>query len=140
MNLRRPIINAKSAHPPADATPDQTFAEWLATEMPAGTIIGDPAWWADRIARQHAKRCAPPSAPVGVEAVFNLVRACDSDLHAMQRRAERLAEAGRRVTAAFRAHGEASPFTRQAERTRHECEAAMLSLADALRDHEQEVE
>ena len=65
--------------------------------------------------------------------------ACDSDLHAMQRRAERLAEAGRRVTAAFRAHGEASSFTRQAERTRHECEAAMLSLADALRDHEQEV-
>ena len=49
-----------------------------------------------------------------------------------------LAEAGRRVTAAFRAHGESSPFTRQAERTRHECEAAMLSLADALRDHDQE--
>ena len=48
--------------------------------------------------------------------------ACDSDLHEMQRRAERLAEAVRRVTAAFRAHGEAS----------HECEAAMLSLADAI--------
>ena len=28
---------------------------------------------------------------------------------------------------------------RQAERTRHECESAMLSLDDALRDHEQEV-
>ena len=45
------------------------FAEWLATEMPAGTVIGDPAWWAGRIARQYAKRCAPPSAPVGVEAI-----------------------------------------------------------------------
>ena len=60
---------------------EATFAEWLATEMPAGTIIGDPAWWADRIARQYAKRCAPPSAPVGVGGlgdVFNLVRACES--------------------------------------------------------------
>ena len=55
-----------------------------------------------------------------------------------QARVERLAEAGRRVTAAFRAHGEASSFTRQAERTRHECEAAMLSLDAALRDHDQE--
>jgi len=51
-------------------------------------------------------------------------------------RAERLAEAGRRVTAAFRAHGEASPFTRQAERTRHECEAAMLALDAALEQEE----
>lgn len=58
---------------------------------------------------------------------------------AAQAKVDRLAEAGRRVTAAFRAHGEASSFTRQAERTRHECEAAMLSLADALRDHDQEV-
>ena len=64
---------------------------------------------------------------------------CCANLVKHQQRAERLAEAGRRVTAAFRAHGEASSFTRQAERTRHECEAAMLSLADALRDHEQEV-
>ena len=39
-----------------------------------------------------------------------------------QARVERLADAGRRVTAAFRAHGEAS----------HECEAATLSLADAI--------
>lgn len=46
---------------------DSTFAEWLASEMPAGTVIGDPAWWADRIARQYAKRSAPPSAPVGVD-------------------------------------------------------------------------
>lgn len=42
----------------------------------------------------------------------------------LEAKVDRLAEAGRRVTAAFRAHGEAS---------------AMLSLADALRDHEQEV-
>ena len=42
---------------------------------------------------------------------------------------ELLAGAVRRVTAAFRAHGEDSSFTRQ----------VMLSLADALRDREQEV-
>lgn len=42
--------------PPAEAQPDPSFAEWLATEMPAGTVIGDPAWWANRIARQYAKR------------------------------------------------------------------------------------
>ena len=57
----------------------------------------------------------------------------------LEAKVDRLAEAGRRVTAAFRAHGEASSFTRQAERWRIECESAMLSLADALRDHEQEV-
>lgn len=33
-----------------------TFAEWLATEMPAGTVIGNPAWWANRIARQYRMR------------------------------------------------------------------------------------
>lgn len=47
-------------------------------------------------------------------------------------RAERLSEAGRRVTAAFRAHGESVPFTREADRTRHECEAAMIALDAAL--------
>jgi hypothetical protein len=26
-----------------------TFAKWLQREMPAGTVIGDPAWWAPRI-------------------------------------------------------------------------------------------
>ena len=35
---------------------DNTFAAWLATEMPAGTVIGNPAWWANRIARQYRVR------------------------------------------------------------------------------------
>ena len=38
---------------------DSTFAEWLASEMPAGTVIGDPMWWANRIARQYQVRCTP---------------------------------------------------------------------------------
>lgn len=28
------------------------FEEWLCKEMPPGTIIGDPSWWAPRIERQ----------------------------------------------------------------------------------------
>lgn len=47
-------------------------------------------------------------------------------------RAERLEKAGRRVTAAFRALGEATAWTREAERARHECEAAMLALDAAI--------
>lgn len=27
------------------------FAEWLAREMPPGTVINDPRWWAPRIVR-----------------------------------------------------------------------------------------
>lgn len=38
---------------PSDAvlpqTADELFAQWLAREMPANTVIGDPAWWAPRI-------------------------------------------------------------------------------------------
>jgi hypothetical protein len=25
------------------------FSDWLAREMPGGTVIGDPRWWASRI-------------------------------------------------------------------------------------------
>jgi hypothetical protein len=72
-------------------------------------------------------------------AEWKRVAAAQAELHGeAESRGERLAKAGRRVTAAFLAHGEALSFTRQAERTRHECEAAMLSLDDALRDHDQE--
>lgn len=43
-------------------TPEQ-FKEWLCREMPAGTIIGDPAWWAPRI---YEKAKAPPEAGGGI--------------------------------------------------------------------------
>ena len=32
--------------------PPEVFKDWLAHEMPAGTRIGDPLWWAPRIWRQ----------------------------------------------------------------------------------------
>jgi hypothetical protein len=38
------------------------FAEWFARECPEGTIIGNPAWWAERIARRFAHP-APKPAP-----------------------------------------------------------------------------
>lgn len=74
-NIRGELQQIAQPQPPAEAQPaDQTFAEWLVSEMPAGTVIGDPAWWAGRIARQYAKRTSPPSAPVGVEAMPGLRR------------------------------------------------------------------
>lgn len=64
------------------------------------------------------------------------VRVTDEMLAEERARAERLAEAGRRVTAAFRALGEATAWTRAAEQARHECEAAMLALDAALEQEE----
>lgn len=40
------------------------FAAWLAREMPPGTIIGDPHWWAPRIARRAASLLKLQAAPV----------------------------------------------------------------------------
>jgi len=51
------------------------------------------------------------------------------------KRAERLAEAGRRVTAAFSALGDSSCITAAAIK-RRECEAAMLAFDALLRDQE----
>ena len=50
---------------------DASFDEWLAKEMPAGTVIGDPSWWADRIARQYSKRTAQQPAAVVDEAMVD---------------------------------------------------------------------
>lgn len=33
----------------------EALGEWLSVEMPAGTIIGDPRWWARHIVR-HLSR------------------------------------------------------------------------------------
>ncbi|OOW99239.1 hypothetical protein Xgly_03325 [Xanthomonas citri pv. glycines] len=46
-------INAARAtnpQPTAASVPD-LFVQWLEREMPAGTIIGKPAWWAPKLAR-----------------------------------------------------------------------------------------
>lgn len=38
---------------PSDA---DELADWLAVEMPAGTVIGNPRWWARHIARHINRR------------------------------------------------------------------------------------
>ena len=42
--------------------PSETFAAWLSREMPAGTVISDPAWWAPRIERAIARFGTRPAA------------------------------------------------------------------------------
>jgi hypothetical protein len=49
-------VRALYAHSAPSAQPDDAvrqaaFAEWLAREIPPGTVISDPAWWAPRIYR-----------------------------------------------------------------------------------------
>jgi len=56
-----PIAQARLAAQPVEAN-SQDFAAWLAREMPAGTVIGDPAWWAPKILR------AALAAPVAAQA------------------------------------------------------------------------
>jgi hypothetical protein len=48
----------------------QEFADWLEREMPEGTVIGDPLWWASRIADwliAKATREAGPLPQAGAE-------------------------------------------------------------------------
>ena len=42
--------------PPTDEERLADFAQWLAREMPRNTVIGDPLWWAPRIARAVLER------------------------------------------------------------------------------------
>jgi hypothetical protein len=61
-----PDALARRAPAPAD---ERALAEWIAREMPAGTVIGDPAWWAARIARAaHQAAPAEESTNLGGEA------------------------------------------------------------------------
>ena len=46
---------------PTDEARLADFAGWLAREMPANTIIGDPLWWAPRIARAVLARWGRPA-------------------------------------------------------------------------------
>jgi hypothetical protein len=45
---RVPSKEAQAAHAGAVS---EAFADWLKREMPPGTVISDPAWWAPRILR-----------------------------------------------------------------------------------------
>lgn len=58
----RAALASTEAPPQADRQRvPQAFTDWLCREMPPGTIISDPAWWAPKIAR--AMLAAAPEAP-----------------------------------------------------------------------------
>lgn len=46
------------AEQPKPAGDVEALAEWLEREMPAGTVIGDPRWWAGRIVRRLSAKPA----------------------------------------------------------------------------------
>ncbi len=54
------------------------------------------------------------------------------DLRQVRADVAALVEAAQRTNSAFRALCESTPWTREAERARHECGAAMLALEAAL--------
>jgi hypothetical protein len=59
-------LNATALAQPEPVAPKDeawfaNFAAWLAREMPAGTVIGDPLWWAPRIARAVLQRYLYPT-------------------------------------------------------------------------------
>jgi hypothetical protein len=41
-----------------------TTADWLEMEMPEGTVIGDPLWWASKIADRIVRICASQPQPL----------------------------------------------------------------------------
>lgn len=46
------LISALSPAPSVTEESAAAFTEWLCREMPPGTIIGDPKWWAPKIYRK----------------------------------------------------------------------------------------
>lgn len=38
------------------------FNEWMHRELPSGTVIGDPGWWASKIYKHFIQNAAPVSA------------------------------------------------------------------------------
>ena len=59
------------AQPEPEAVTDEEkwypgFADWLEREMPEGTVIGDPLWWASKIADYLQRFARPTIEPVPV--------------------------------------------------------------------------
>lgn len=58
-------VNAYSAGEPRDGWPTdehvERFGKWLAQEMPAGTVIGDPSWWPRKLLNAAYMYAAPPA-------------------------------------------------------------------------------
>lgn len=54
------------------------FAEWLEREVPEGTVIGDPLWWASKIADYLARYGHPPLRPTPISERLPLPEECDA--------------------------------------------------------------
>lgn len=66
---------------PEGSSMEARLTAWLTKEMPAGTVIGDPAWWAKRIAGRVHLFTADPQPPEGARVVWpddvmSLLREC----------------------------------------------------------------
>lgn len=66
---------------PEGSSMEARLTAWLANEMPAGTVIGDPAWWAKRIAGRVHLFTADPQPSEGARVVrsddvMSLLREC----------------------------------------------------------------
>jgi len=60
----------------SDLTSKEQFTRWLCSEMPAGSVIGNPAWWAKRVwDRVHG---TPPEAN-GIKPVAIVVEQLDDN-------------------------------------------------------------
>lgn len=55
----------------------EEFAEWLKREMPAGTVISDPEWWAPRILKAARTAPAEPLAWVSQCRTSGLIEQCE---------------------------------------------------------------
>jgi hypothetical protein len=67
---------ATSSHRASQPEGLAEFTAWIAHEMPVGTVIGSPSWWAPRIARAYerayAQQCRSARVVVTDEMVSNL--------------------------------------------------------------------
>jgi hypothetical protein len=88
------LAEAQPVSPP-EPTDEQgfaNFAAWLAREMPANTIIGDPLWWAPRIARavlRNMGRPAPEPVSVACDAAWReFIEAVQHAQHVAKREGE----------------------------------------------------
>jgi hypothetical protein len=64
------VFNPPSA--PADG--EAELREWLRANMPGGTVIGNPDWWADRIIRRLTRSAGPQGEVAHREFLGQLVR------------------------------------------------------------------
>lgn len=82
-DIEHPEQHARADSPESDG---ETFAAWLAREIPPGTVISNPAWWAPRILRAALRATPQPAAqaapavledtPEAIEGTIQVLKEC----------------------------------------------------------------